>query len=73
MAKSLLAQLKWWSNEEFRGWEKKLKKLVKELQSAKQNNVQYEEAMKLGKLKTKFTTCCLMRRFTRSTELELIG
>ena len=50
MAKSLLAQLKWWSNEEFRGWEKKLKKLVEELQSAKQNNVQYEEGNEIRKI-----------------------
>ncbi|KAH9741755.1 putative reverse transcriptase/RNA-dependent DNA polymerase [Citrus sinensis] len=43
-AKSSLAQLKWWSEEEFGGRERKLKTLMKELQKAKQSKRQYEEA-----------------------------
>ncbi|KAK9209014.1 hypothetical protein WN944_001375 [Citrus x changshan-huyou] len=42
--KSSLGHLKWWSEEELGGRERKLKALMKELQKAKQNKMQYEEA-----------------------------
>ncbi|KAK9191214.1 hypothetical protein WN943_019825 [Citrus x changshan-huyou] len=48
--KSSLAQLKWWSEDEFRGRDKKLNMLTQELQKAKQNKVQHKEAKAIKKI-----------------------
>ncbi|KAH9681142.1 reverse transcriptase domain-containing protein [Citrus sinensis] len=50
VAKSSLAQLKWWSKDEFGGREKKLNMLTQELQKAKQNKVQHKQANAIKKI-----------------------
>ncbi|KAK9218053.1 hypothetical protein WN943_006687 [Citrus x changshan-huyou] len=42
IGKRSLAQMKWWSKEEFGGRDKKLKELMRKLKRAKESNLQYE-------------------------------
>ena len=50
VAKSFLAQLKWWSKDEFGGRDNKLNMLTQELQKAKENKVQHKDANAIKKI-----------------------